>query len=1429
MPRATRHRTTSYGSLHDHQRYQQATIAPDAVETAQALLSACLALRNRSGKSFLHMQCNLTMAKALLDRAKSLDELNSNNNNNEHLTWQRKCLLQTEIESGYTPFHCAILQGNLAAILLFLRHAQHQNNGDERLAQPPMALLHAASAESSSTSLDNTNKCHLINNESKNAVLIQEMATAMDKEGFTPLELLGRLQRVELSRLRKGLLPSPDIVHYNTNATTSSVFMRRGRRRQSSFDDDQDQQEEELGLLTNNMDILQTLASDDEGTTDCDDNCSYGCEVVAFGRPNHYALGVVSSSNKQGSGNKQDSSAFRPQRVQEFAQDTVGRDGSAVAIAAATHHTLVATKNGHLYAFGLGKGGRLGMGDGQMQQCPLPRRVLGPLARRKVAAVAAAENHSLCVTSDGTLFSWGSNRFGQLGSTSSSAGGSTSTSNSSTGNNFGCLPRRVEDMRNIPCIAVTAGEKHSVALSRRGEVYIWGDNTAGQLGVPRRSGIQKVQRVEALWNSNPPKKAISIAAAQQSTLVLTTPVAGLTRVNSIYSWGHGNHVPIRVHFDNNSSRQESLSSRTRRVINPVAIACAKYHNAAITSEGHVYTWGLHAESLGRSNKPEQRNNASSGRSTSSPQLVSGMLPENGGGFAVALSASDQHTAVVTDCGALFTWGTTYGNSVLGHEGVRWQPSPKRVPGVHRAVNVAVAKEHTVLLIGSTFPSIPPQSGLESLELLAARKVAHHVDLFNVVPILLMAERTQCSILIEYCSDFISRNLDGVMNVGKKSVMDQYLNDMLADSLHHVKEKYRDDRQHPFVTEVITAGNERRPSFDLDWLSSTDKWIVACRELAKSAISQRILSGVFVRKLCKESDAARPTTRNRSLSCESDHDSKDARENPVAQERSLYKLIKKTSNMDLSTSEVAEENSVWLAKEIRGVRKKLNQIKKLQESEASDVLSTEQLAKLDRRPALEAELSVFENALVEVQNRIKELTLREENKRKAKKLSELNSSKEKNASSSPETGKESLENHVNKKSEPTTEEESPREKSFSCEICSVKCPDQTSFELHNSGRKHRNRIAQVAEEEKTKAAASIMEHRQLERVKSIGNLKRAPLSIRKTKNAWEASSTQPKYKLPPPPHPAVPQVSSSRSPWKASASNPSASPTKFATPTKSKSPQTFDFQKVTKKDATKTKVATPKALTPSTESPVCHSSPGSSHCVPLIVHSASTSALSPSAPSGQAQRNSFSLGDFLAPKSSQVAKSPSTKRWSSPQQANAAGAAKTFAQIQEEEADFKARQAKSYEKGGGTWFIERRERADSLREIEDSARKEQEEQQLIEEQKMIEAQIQKELALQRNQKKRDVTKKKRAPPKKKTNKGLNNTSGNASGNNPGRKATGTTPNVENATTDGVVDGVVESQNQTPGNGKQRNRNYKQKAKKGPAQKKSQQQQPGKGGA
>ena len=437
---------------------------------------------------------------------------------------------------------------------------------------------------------------------------------------------------------------------------------------------------------------------------------TFGCEVMTFGRADHCALGVPHFASRRlvedtgakagGSNTAGVSSSVRPRHVEAFGLAEMARNfdndddendkechGSAVAVAAAAHHTLVATTKGHLMAFGLGKTGRLGTGDENHR--PLPTRVLGPLARRHVVSIAAAVNHSLCSTSDGGLYSWGSDRFGQLGLGSASGGGSKVRGAADGAVEQRCVPRRVESMRNVFVISVAAGDRHSVALSRKGEVYCWGDNTKGQLGMTLRgesrgkksgspgssnSSCDRPARVEALWSASPRKRVASIAAAEQSTLVLALPArrdessgASSFLVNSVFSWGHGNSSPVKIHFPapessddtdgrGNLRRQGRFSGLN---LNPISISAAKHHNAAITSDGRCFTWGLHSEPLGVSPKEEETDSWESRgrklkRTTSvgsmviaTPQLVTGLLPENGGGLAIAVSASENHTAVLT--------------------------------------------------------------------------------------------------------------------------------------------------------------------------------------------------------------------------------------------------------------------------------------------------------------------------------------------------------------------------------------------------------------------------------------------------------------------------------------------------------------------------------------------------------------------------------------------------------------------------------------------------------------------------------------------------------------------------------------------------------------------------------------------------------------
>ena len=134
-------------------------------------------------------------------------------------------------------------------------------------------------------------------------------------------------------------------------------------------------------------------------------------------------------------------------------------------------------------------------------------RIISKLLGMRIVMVAAGENHTLALTSGGDIFTWGSERFGQCGHGGEKEGSGSHNNNhnnhtqnnhiphsqgTGTGTGSGsvggstslCLhPRRVESLRRCVVVAIAAGDSHSVCFTDNGELYTWGSNKEGQLGI----------------------------------------------------------------------------------------------------------------------------------------------------------------------------------------------------------------------------------------------------------------------------------------------------------------------------------------------------------------------------------------------------------------------------------------------------------------------------------------------------------------------------------------------------------------------------------------------------------------------------------------------------------------------------------------------------------------------------------------------------------------------------------------------------------------------------------------------------------------------------------------------------------------------------------------------------------------------------------
>ncbi len=311
---------------------------------------------------------------------------------------------------------------------------------------------------------------------------------------------------------------------------------------------------------------------------------------------------------------------------------------SANKFALGDHHSAIITSDGSLYTWGYNRQGQLG--NGTKTDSSKPQKIMD-----NVSTVSLGGCHSAAITKDGSLYTWGHNYYGQLGN------GTTTTSTT---------PQKIMD--NV--IAVSLGNSHSAAITKDGSLYTWGFNSSyGHLGTGTTTDSSKPQKIL--------NNVVSVSLAHDHS-------AAITKDGSLYTWG-ANYVGQL----GNGSTTKSLKPQ-KIMSNVVSVSLGSSYSAAITKDGSLYTWGTNDSDIfdipptDKITKPQK-------------------LMDN----VVSVNLGNWHSAAITKDGSLYTWGEN-SNGKLGNGATNYTSKPQKIMDNVASVNLGYGHSAAITKNGNFY-------------------------------------------------------------------------------------------------------------------------------------------------------------------------------------------------------------------------------------------------------------------------------------------------------------------------------------------------------------------------------------------------------------------------------------------------------------------------------------------------------------------------------------------------------------------------------------------------------------------------------------------------------------------------------------------------------------------------------------------------------
>nr|XP_054510600.1 X-linked retinitis pigmentosa GTPase regulator [Agelaius phoeniceus] len=300
----------------------------------------------------------------------------------------------------------------------------------------------------------------------------------------------------------------------------------------------------------------------------------------------------------------------------KFAEDIPSKfwfkNDKPVLISCGDEHTAIITGKGKLYMFGSNDWGQLGLGSKSTVSKPTCVKALKP---EKPKFAVCGRNHTLVYTEKGNVYAAGGNSEGQLGL------GDTEERTTFHLISFFTNQHKIKQL--------SAGSYTSAAVTEDGQLFVWGDNSEGQIGLASEASVSVPCKVDI-------GKPVSFVSCGYYHSAL------ITGDGELYTFGEAVNGKLGLfpeQLKNNRVPQPVLGIMEK--VNKVA--CGGEHTVVLT-ETDVYTFGL--------GQYGQLGHGTFVFESSVPKPVKRLKRHK----ICNIACGENHTAVIAENGLMFTFG-----------------------------------------------------------------------------------------------------------------------------------------------------------------------------------------------------------------------------------------------------------------------------------------------------------------------------------------------------------------------------------------------------------------------------------------------------------------------------------------------------------------------------------------------------------------------------------------------------------------------------------------------------------------------------------------------------------------------------------------------------------------------------------------------------